>query len=125
MKSESLLITKSIFTLLKDIFDNKVYPIVAEQSTTFPFCVVRRTSTDCVKCKDRHNYTETSYLELTIVSNSYENSIELAEKVKDTLDWYRGEVNGIQIVDITVIASSEDYMSDNYVQRLSINVTIL
>lgn len=124
MKSESLKITKAIYTLTKDIFDGKVYPIIAEQSTTYPFMVIKRNSTDCTRVKDRLCKTETSYLELTIITDKYDQSIELAEKVKDQLDWVRGEVNDIKIAEMYVEASGEDYLNEAYVQKLSVSVTI-
>lgn len=124
MKSESLKVTKAIFTLTEDIFEGRVYPIVAEQGTSYPFMVVKRQNTDCLRVKERTCLTETSFLELTIVTNKYEESIELAEKVKEKLDWVRGEINDIIITEMFIEASSEDYINDAYIQRLNITVTI-
>lgn len=124
MKSESLKITRAIYTLTKDLFDGKVYPLVAEQSTSYPFMVVKRQNTDCVRVKERTCATETSYIEISIIAETYQESIDLAEKVKETLDWVRGEVNDINIVQMFIEGSSEDYLSDAYVQRLNLSVTI-
>lgn len=68
---------KAIKTILSGI--DKVYPLVADKGTTFPFIVYRRTGLSPSSTKDRYSYREMGTVEVLIAANSYDESITLAE----------------------------------------------
>lgn len=121
----SLQIGKAIYTILagKDI--KKVYPLVADEGTTFPFIVYRRTGLQPANTKDRFNYSELATMELIVAAESYLDSIMLAEQVKDILEHTRGTYNNIKIGEINLISADEDYLEDAFVQKLTFNIEIL
>ena len=62
-------IGKTIRTILNGI-DN-VYPLVADEGTTYPFIIYRRSSLNPSNTKDRYNYKEVATVEILIAANNY------------------------------------------------------
>lgn len=128
IRSASLKVGKVIHEELADIID--IYPLVAPANTTETFAVYRRKSLSVDNTKDGFNYQEISNLEITIVSDTYLESIEKAITVKMYLEHLRGEYKTgkdeiINVADITLIDCSEDYTSnDAYIQTLNFQITI-
>ncbi len=116
-------IGKAIFTILKGI--KNVYPLVADQGTTYPFVIYRRTSLQHSNTKDRYNYQELATVEVVVASNKYEESVMLAREVMYKLEHTRGLYNDISISEIKLISAEEDYIEDAYIQKLTFNIEIL
>ena len=114
---------KAIKAILEDI--DKVYPLVADAGTTFPFIVYRRSSLRPASTKDRYNYSETATVEIIVASNSYPESINIALQVKDLLVGTRGVYCDINIGEITLINAEEDYLEDSFIQKLTFNIEII
>lgn len=121
----SLQIGKAIYAILANNNIQKVYPLVADEGTTFPFIVYRRTGLVPASTKDRYNYKEMATVELIVAANNYTDSIQLAEQVKNILEHTRGTFNDIRIGDIELTESDEDYLEDTFIQRLTFNIEIL
>lgn len=119
----TLQIGKAIRAILADI--EKVYPLVADEGTTFPFVVYRRSSLVPSSTKDRYNYQEKSTIEIAIASDNYSEGIELAEKIKTILEHKRGTYNDIKIGDITLVDADEDYIENTFIQRLVFEINII
>lgn len=128
IRSASLKVGKVIHDELADIID--IYPLVAPVNTTGTFAVYRRKSLSVDNTKDGYNYQELSNLEITIVSDTYLDSVEKAITVKMYLEHLRGEYRTgkdeiINVADITLTDCSEDYTSnDAYIQTLVFQITI-
>ena len=114
---------KAIKAILEDI--DKVYPLVADEGTTFPFIVYRRSSLRPASTKDRYNYSETATVEIIVASNSYPESINIALQVKDLMEGTRGVYCDINIGEITLINAWEDYLEDSFIQKLTFNIEII
>lgn len=130
---DSLEIGKVIATYLTEnkelnaIINNKVFPIVADQGTTYPFVVYKRSSLQTASSKDRYNYSEVAYVEMVVASKSYRQSVEIATKIRDVLDKKRGVLDDININEIRLENAYEDYMSDTdvFVQYLTFRIEII
>ena len=96
----SLQIGKAIYAILANNKIQKVYPLVADEGTTFPFIVYRRTGLKPASTKDRYNYKEMASMEIIVASDNYSESIQLAEQVKDILEHTRGTYNNIKVGEI-------------------------
>lgn len=118
-----LKIGKAIKNILKDI-DN-VFPIVADQGTTYPFIVYRRSSLLPANTKDRYNYRELATIEIIVAAAQYSESVNLAEKVIDKMQYTRGTFNDIKIGEIALTNADEDYIEDAFIQRLTFQIEIL
>lgn len=112
---------------LNAIINNKVYPIVADQGTTYPFVVYKRGSLQTASSKDRYNYSEVADVEMVVASKSYRQSVEIATKIRDVLDQKRGVLDNININEIRLENAYEDYMSDTdvFVQYLTFRIEII
>jgi hypothetical protein len=116
----SLQIGKAIYSLLSSDDEltnkvhNKIFPLIANINTTFPFIVYKRDSIEPQYTKD-YLTGETITMEIVIASNDYVESIEIADKVRSILDNYRGTVEGISIRNIRMTEADEDYLEDTYI----------
>ena len=97
---------------------NKVFPLVANAGTTFPFIVYRRSSYRPNNNKDYED--EIVSVELAILSEKYEQSVNIANHVADALNGKQTDL--IETIKITNIF--EDYQEDTYIQKLNIDIYI-
>lgn len=124
----SLQIGKAIYNILSnddkvvDKVQYKIYPLIADTGTTFPFIVYKRTGIEPADSKDRFIYNENTYVEVMIASDKYNESIEIAELVKNALAGKRGQYSGIDIYDIGMTGADEDYIEDTFIQNLTFNI---
>ena len=106
----SLQIGKAIYHLLskdsriKEKVGSKIYPLIVEESTTFPFIVYKRTNIS-------PNYTKGSY--------SVNESVTV---VRDALEGRRGNFAGIEINDIRMISADEEYIEDTFIQNITFDI---
>lgn len=122
----SLQIGKALNSILSEGGIERVYPIVAENGTKFPFITYKRNSIVQADTKDVYNYREIAYVELAILSTTYAESIEIAESVKELLESINAEAyNGVKIQRMRLYDASEDYINDAYLQRLIFQITII
>lgn len=117
-----LKIGKAIKAILGDF--QKVYPIVADEGTTFPFIVYRRSSLVPASTKDMYNFRESATVEVIIASNNYPDSITLAEQVSDRMEKTRGMFGELNIGEVALISADEDYIDDAFIQKLTFNIEI-
>lgn len=113
---------KAIYELCNPIV--RSYPIVAENGTNYPFLVYRRTSHNSSNTKDRYNYLVQISMELVIVTQRYDEGVDLSQRVWEALDKVGGVIAGVEIDEIRVTSASEDFVNDAYIQRLQIEVDV-
>lgn len=118
-----LQVGKAIKTILSGI--DKVYPLVADEGTTYPFVVYRRSGLYPATTKDRYSYREMATVEILVAANSYLDSITLAEQVKGKLEHTRGKYNDINIGDITLVNADENFVEDAFTQKLTFQIEII
>lgn len=118
-----LKIGKAIKSIFHDF--HNVYPLIADQGSTYPFIIYRRNGVNHADSKDRFNYQEVITLEIIVAADNYSESIDLAEKVMYRLESTRGEYNKIQIQEIKLVDASEDYLEDAYIQKLTFKIEII
>lgn len=103
---------------VKNAVDTKVFPLIANAGTTFPFIVYRRSSYSPQSDKDVLN--ETVYMEIAIICNNYEQSVSIANDVADALIQYEsGTIEEIKVANI-----SEEFISDSFVQKVNLQIDL-
>lgn len=108
---------------IKSVVNNKVYPLIAPLNTNFPYIVFQRTSTP-YNTKD-NVYQDSINIEIIVVSDNYDKSVELAELIRNELEGKRNiNVEGFRISTIKLVDSSESYSNDAYLQSLTFNFKI-
>lgn len=115
----TLRIGEVIYARLKQ-FKN-VYPLVADEGTTFPFMIYRRSSGYSISTKDGI-WSSVANIDVMIAAQSYEESIELADKVLLQLESTRGNVAGFDIWSIRMVDSNETYIENSFIQELKFSV---
>ena len=106
---------------LKIKLKDKIFPLVSEAETTFPFLIYRRKSILQHNTKDKL-YSESADVEIIIASEKYNESVVLAEMVKEVLEKYKGINNSIDVDKIEVIDAYEEFANDAYLQNLVIKI---
>lgn len=117
LKSINKLLNDSIE--LKNKVDNKMFPLIANETTTFPFIVYRKSSMSFEYCKDG---SVGDYLQVDVIvaAKKYENSIEIAELIRETVD--KKKIDKIYSIRLNSVV--EDYVDDAYIQQLTFDVKI-
>lgn len=108
---------------LNNLVKYQVFPLIAEENTTFPFIVYRRNSIRKASTKDYAN-DEIASVDVVIACDKYSQSVEIAERVRFVLE--RGEYEGenFSVDNITLSNASEQYMQNTYVQTLTFEIEI-
>lgn len=121
---DSLNIGKAIYTILQTSIDidKKIYPLIADEGTTFPFIIYKRTGLTPESTKDNTN--ENVSVEINIASSNYSESIDLAIKVRKALEHKKGTYSDIAIEDIVIDDATEDYIEDTFIQTLNFKIEL-
>lgn len=115
----TLQIGEVIYHLLHE-FKN-VYPLVADEGTTFPFIIYKRTSGYSNSAKDGL-FSIVANIDVLVAAQSYEESIELADKILTKLESSNGHIVGYDVWSIKMIDSSEVWVENTFVQTLKFRV---
>ena len=122
---QSLKVGKEIYSYLKenksltDIVGNKIYPIIVEKDTNYPFIVYKRSNVIPDYTKDYH-FKDDVIVDIICVSNHYVESVEIATLVRESLE----DKKYGDIVSIRLEGADEDFIDDAYIQTLTFNLTI-
>ncbi len=121
---DSLNIGKAIYTILQTSIDidKKIYPLIADEGTTFPFIIYKRTGLTPESTKDNTN--ENVSVEINIASSNYSESVDLAIKVRKALEHKKGTYSDIVIEDIVIDDATEDYIEDTFIQTLTFKIEL-
>ena len=103
---------------VKNAVDTKVFPLIANAGTTFPFVVYRRSSYSPQSDKD--TLTESVYIEIAIICNNYEQSVSIANDVADVLLAYESDT----IEEIKVTNISQEFISNSFVQKVNLQIDL-
>ena len=109
-------------TLLSKQIGTKIYPLVAEKGTNFPFIVYRRESVTPSSNKDSLVYDVTVRMSLIIASSDYKQGLDLLSRTIDTL--LQELPKETDCTDIEILDTSEEYRDDTFLQLLSIGINI-
>lgn len=96
--------------------DDKIFPLVAVEGTTFPFLVYRRSGYRPSSNKDLED--EIVNLEVSILSDSYEGGITVTDNVLDALIGHSSQ----HIDRVRILGTNEDFLQDTYIQRLQLEI---
>ena len=129
MNDNSLLIGKLIYKLLSndealtDMVGKKVFPLVANADTTFPFVVYSRTGLKVDYCKDGTIENEVE-VQVLAVSDNYVTSLEIANQVRRILELFRYKDDELVVTQSKLSSVQEEYLEDAFIQRLIFTLNI-
>lgn len=116
------IIIRDILANSASVRTNKVYPVITDY-VEMPYIVYRRTAL-------RHNPVKTGQgadtvqIEVLCLDSDYSKSVELAESVREVLEYAHVEKDGLVMRGCTLEDSEEFWQDDAYIQRLVFNVKI-
>lgn len=103
--------------------DCKVYPLIADNDAKFPFIIYKRINLQSNGCKDGLIEDDVE-VEITVVSDKYSTSIELASNVRSLLEKQHAEYSDLNIDDASITLASEEFSNNSFIQRLHFNFKI-
>lgn len=124
----SLLVGKYMYKLLSEdvvlsakVSPKKIFPLVANADTTYPFIVYARTGLVVEYCKD--GMVENSIdFQILSVSDNYVESLEVANQIRNILEMKRYKDKDICIRECKLSSVAEEYMEDAFIQRLNFTI---
>ena len=96
-----------------DLVGNKIFPLVADINTTFPFIVYKKTFYTPEYTKDGIS-KKTSQIEIIIASDKYNISVDLADKVFKAISAKDRKFR--------LQNNTEDFIEDTFIQNLIYNI---
>lgn len=125
MNDMSIMLGKLIYRLLSSddqlsqmVTPKKIFPLVANADTTYPFIVYARTSLRVDYCKEGISENSVDF-QVVAVSDNYVESLEVANRVRAILELLRYKDETIYISECKLSSVSEEYMEDAFIQRLT------
>lgn len=109
---------------LKGIVNDNIFPLIANENTTFPFVVFSRTSLTTQYCKDGA-YQDTVNIDVICVSDDYSQSLDIATCIRKILENIRyKEGEEINITE-SILTSVQEYTNEySFIQELNFTLTI-
>lgn len=108
---------------LKQLVDTKNIVSLYINPTTFPFISIMRNGVYPTYSKEGLVEDNVS-IQIDIISEDYEETITIAEKVRDILEYKHYIDNDVHIDSIHLTNVSESYLENSYVQTLDFTITI-
>ncbi len=102
---------------------NKVFPIVIDKAQ-LPYILYRRAALSHDPSKHGAPGADTVTMEVTCFTAKYAEGVELAEMVRQALDYASGESGGLRMRSCTLVDSEEGYEDDAFMQQLIFQVRI-
>ena len=102
---------------------NKVFPIVIDNAQ-LPYILYRRAALAHNPTKQGMPGADTVTMEVVCYTAKYVEGVELAEAVRQALDYASGEHDGVKMRSCTLADSEEGYEDDTFVQQLVYQVRI-
>lgn len=102
---------------------NKVFPIVIDNAQ-LPYILYRRAALAHNPTKQGTPGADTVTMEVICYTAKYAEGVELAEAVRQALDYASGEHDGVKMRSCTLADSEEGYEDDAFVQQLVYQVRI-
>ena len=98
------------------ITGGKIFPVATDEAR-LPYIVYRRTTLEQDSVKG-NPWNDTAGIEIFCISSTYEEGLELAERVRGELDGCRAELGRLRMRRCRLAGASEYWEADAYVQQL-------
>ena len=113
---------KYIYSKLKDLTDNRVYPLVADNNVEIPFIVYQRIGLSTEYTKDGL-LQDSVRMRISVVCDTYAQSLKLAKEIRNRLVQETVEFDEMVIDEARIISAIEEYNS-SYIQTMEFEFTV-
>jgi hypothetical protein len=103
-----------IYSNIGDLVDTHCYPLVAEQSTNYPFIIYRTTTTNDTSKDGIYEWQHT--VDITVCDEEYDSCCSIVENVVNRL--YAMEDTD-EIIEVAIDSITEDFIENAYVKIIS------
>lgn len=110
-------------TALTTKVGTRIYPLIVPQNTPSPLIVYERGGY-IEYDKDGRNINRVDVV-INIITDNYKDGIDIAEIVDTTLKNKEGTYLGVRVLNIELGEVDEDFINDNFIQRLVYRFLIL
>lgn len=125
MRETAISVNKHIYTILtgdtqlRELVGDKIYPIIAEETVSYPFIIFTKETVDAAYTKDFLTYDNVTF-SVAIAANNYFETVQIAERVRAILENYRdGYFMTVLLNNVT-----EEYVEDAFIQQLQFSAKI-
>lgn len=73
----------------------KFYPLIAPQSESRPYVLLRRTFNPALDCKDAPSELDKTGFDVVVYAETYEQAYNISVLIRNILDGYKGTINGV------------------------------
>lgn len=125
MRETAISTNKHIYQLLisdsglTELVDDKIYPLVAEESVSYPFVIFTKESVNGVYNKDFLAYDEVT-ISVVVAANNYFQTVQIAEKIRCILENHRDSY----FINVLLESVTEEFLEDAYIQQLQFSAKI-
>lgn len=119
---DSLKVGKIVYSKIGSLVNNRCYPLIAENGTSYPFIIYQRDSFDSMFCKDGV-YEDEVNVSVKVVTDTYNAGIDLAQSVREAMTFNNYTSEGGTYTSLMVQAD-EEFNNDAYIQTLIFRITI-
>lgn len=105
-------------TNLSKTLGTNVFPLAAPADTTFPFVVYTRNNAYSSNHTKDGWLTDDASFQITVVSDKYDQSVDIADAIRGLLENCRLSSNDLSIENIRLTSSNEMFNEDEYIQNL-------
>lgn len=102
---------------------NKIFPIATDKAL-LPYILYRRAALEHNPTKAGLPGADTVTIEVVCYTAKYADGVELAEAVREALDYQQGESDGLTVRSCMLADSEEGYEDDAFVQHLDFIVKL-
>ena len=103
----------------------KIYPDITPQNVQYPFAVYTITNSLPVDYKDGQSNLEEITLQIDVYTQSYDDTQDLANLIRNRLDRFTGTVEGVEVQTIKYVSSdSQIFNAELSVYWMSIDFMI-
>lgn len=102
---------------------NKIFPIATDKAL-LPYILYRRAALEHNPTKAGQPGADTVTIEVVCYTAKYADGVELAEAVREALDYQQGESDGLTVRSCMLADSEEGYEDDAFVQHLDFVVKL-
>lgn len=106
-------------TILNELVGDKIYPLVAEESVSYPFVIFNKEKAEAFYTKDLLCYDQV-VVNVAIVAKNYFDTVQISERVRAILENYRDNY----FYNIFLDEVTEEFVEDAFVQQLQFSAKI-
>lgn len=120
---DSLKVGKIVYSKIGSLVNNRCYPLIAENGTSYPFIIYQRDSLDSMFCKDGV-YEDEVNVSVKVVTDTYNEGIDLAQSVRETMTFNNYTIEEGGTYTSLMVQADEEFNNDAYIQTLIFRITI-